>query len=116
MRISDWSSDVCSSDLLGFALGGEAGDNQAHRGAQVGRHYRLADKGIDAAHDRAAAAHVDVAAHARQFGAVNVAVLEAGFGEQRRTGAERSHRHELRLHFGSDTGVARHWYGGGMMW
>src|SRR3546814_17885594 len=26
MRISDWSSDVCSSDLLGYADGGGGGD------------------------------------------------------------------------------------------
>src|SRR3546814_5704237 len=29
MRISDWSSDVCSSDLIGPGLGGELG--RAHR-------------------------------------------------------------------------------------
>ena len=32
-----------------LALGREAGDNQAHRGAQVGRHHRGADAAADAA-------------------------------------------------------------------
>src|SRR3546814_18692958 len=42
MRISDWSSDVCSSDLVGFRLAGEAdlgedGDAEAERlGIEVG--------------------------------------------------------------------------------
>src|SRR3546814_1296187 len=78
MRISDWSSDVCSSDLadpldvgadglefllkplvtavemidaidLGLSFGGEAGDDQAHRCAEVGRHDRCADQKIGSA-------------------------------------------------------------------
>src|SRR3546814_6356621 len=50
---------------LGLSFGGEAGDDQAHRCAEVGRHDRCADQMVDAAHHRAAAAHVDVAPHAR---------------------------------------------------
>src|SRR3546814_12541081 len=38
MRISDWSSDVCSSDLLGHRLGRLVG---LHRGAR-GEHLRAA--------------------------------------------------------------------------
>src|SRR3546814_20928142 len=35
MRISDWSSDVCSSDLADMAavIGAQDGDNLAHRGS-----------------------------------------------------------------------------------
>src|SRR3546814_1700004 len=48
MRISDWSSDVCSSDLVGAALGlgaaGDALDQQVHRDLQLHRVvHRLAD-------------------------------------------------------------------------
>src|SRR3546814_7771653 len=35
MRISDWSSDVCSSDLAGRALGGHRGDRQLTDAALV---------------------------------------------------------------------------------
>src|SRR3546814_13514803 len=49
MRISDWSSDVCSSDLRGGALGGEAGgggDGDQHRTARA---HGLFDQFIAAA-------------------------------------------------------------------
>src|SRR3546814_18135761 len=36
VRISDWSSDVCSSDLVGHAFGGEA-RHVAEEGHDVGR-------------------------------------------------------------------------------
>src|SRR3546814_401686 len=52
LRISDWSSDVCSSDLLGVPLGGELGDDfwydelfvstkdsEAALGELTGRHH-----------------------------------------------------------------------------
>src|SRR3546814_13463648 len=38
MRISDWSSDVCSSDLLDHVLGGQRLEIQPVRGVVVGRH------------------------------------------------------------------------------
>src|SRR3712207_8912783 len=39
---------------LGLALGGESGEDQAHRGAQVGRHHFRADQPLDPAHHRGA--------------------------------------------------------------
>src|SRR3546814_3455759 len=36
MRISDWSSDVCSSDLLQRAFGTDAGGGDQRRGAVLG--------------------------------------------------------------------------------
>src|SRR3546814_9941694 len=36
MRISDWSSDVCSSDLACFALGRAAADGESWRSAMTG--------------------------------------------------------------------------------
>src|SRR3546814_3829646 len=42
MRISDWSSDVCSSDLLGDAVGGEA------RGLGMPPDEILARRAVDA--------------------------------------------------------------------
>src|SRR3546814_3720402 len=52
MRISDWSSDVCSSDLLGGAhrlgeiMGGEADAPFRRRQAEIAPH-RPAEPGID---------------------------------------------------------------------
>src|SRR3546814_20585829 len=56
MRISDWSSDVCSSDLVAAALDEEAGDaagaEQREGGVErdmavgVGRHLRHLDAGL----------------------------------------------------------------------
>src|SRR3546814_6322216 len=55
MRISDWSSDVCSSDLHGIVARGE------HRDASLGalahsfgdEHHRMAEDILDAAHHEA---------------------------------------------------------------
>src|SRR3546814_20434771 len=46
MRVSDWSSDVCSSDLEHLALadaGGEGADHQPHRST----HVELATVGLE---------------------------------------------------------------------
>src|SRR3546814_14185453 len=59
---------------LGLSFGSEAGDDQAHRCAAVGRHDRCSDQMVAEAHPRAAAEHVDVAPHARQLRAVALAV------------------------------------------
>src|SRR3546814_20527911 len=40
MRISDWSSDVCSSDLKSFAPSRRNGDNWSLPAACAGDHYR----------------------------------------------------------------------------
>src|SRR3546814_5637858 len=50
MRISDWSSDVCSSDLLGFAflvLIMPAGRQLAQIGAKIGRQLRMLEAEFD---------------------------------------------------------------------
>src|SRR3546814_8446140 len=48
MRISDWSSDVCSSDLLGApeAASGENGGVSGHHGILCGRGGRDAEIGM----------------------------------------------------------------------
>src|SRR3546814_6028346 len=92
MRISDWSSDVCSSDLVGIGAVAAAGDRQRQRPARVAEAemqggeatHRQADDvgGVDAepVHHRA-----DVVA-----GAVLAVGLEAlrhvGRSEERRGG------------------------------
>src|SRR3546814_9001526 len=55
MRISDWSSDVCSSDLAGFEqvawgvpVAGQDGDGEGHRCRQVG----VSGAGAHALHSR----------------------------------------------------------------
>src|SRR3546814_8594730 len=53
---------------LGLPLRGEAGEDEAHRGAQVGRHDGRADQPVDPAHHRRAAVDADVRPHAGQFG------------------------------------------------
>src|SRR3546814_968619 len=61
MRISDWSSDVCSSDLLAHILGASGEIAVLHRrellrnGGDLGHHGRfgVAAVGLDAAFDAA---------------------------------------------------------------
>src|SRR3546814_19067773 len=93
MRISDWSSDVCSSDLVVEALG-------AHRlgqfVVQLGRH-RLADLLHRALEDRRLARQLLVAVAFREgdvhraglaHGGTDELLLEAGRSEERRGGEE----------------------------
>src|SRR3546814_938346 len=44
MRISDWSSDVCSSDLLGALLGADQGLFALAQGGDVLRRAAVAEK------------------------------------------------------------------------
>src|SRR3546814_11643756 len=86
MRISDWSSDVCSSDLPCRANGGRA----LLVGEQVAAAVHRADGQDDAGHFglAAQAADNDVDA-ARPAGAADVAVgLELLRSEERRVGKE----------------------------
>src|SRR3546814_5876488 len=61
MRISDWSSDVCSSELNGAVVGGEARERLFGRTFGEQRHQRLALRAGDAAfvddHDAFRIAH-----------------------------------------------------------
>src|SRR3546814_19920375 len=65
MRISDWSSDVCSSDLLGNARAAQEG---AH--LQVLRDRHLAEHVVDLRHIADAAAHDAVGSPAGDVAAV----------------------------------------------
>src|SRR3546814_19331706 len=73
MRISDWSSDVCSSDL---ALGNQAGDDQACRRAQIGRHDRRTFETLDAGDNGGIAFDQNLRAHAVHLVEVHEAILD----------------------------------------
>ena len=61
---------------IGLALGGEAGDDQRHRGAEVGRHDLRALQALDAGDGRDLAVEMDVGAEAGELLDVHEAVLE----------------------------------------
>ena len=113
-----------------LALGHQAGDDQAGRGAQVGRHDGRALQPLDAAHDGGIALDRDVGAEALQLERVHEAILEDGLGDRRavpsrdaasamncacmsvakpgiRRGAHAHRRAAARPHFDVDPGVAR---------
>src|SRR3546814_16036937 len=80
MRISDWSSDVCSSDLAGLAVGQEVGHHRAGAGTEAEPDVPVAE-GEDripmarrAADDRHGVRHRGAAAHPAAF----LAPVEAG--------------------------------------
>ena len=77
-----------------------AGDDQARRGAQVGRHHGRARQLRDALDDRDAAVDLDLRAQAQQLVDVHEAVLEDRLGDRRRAVGDAVERHELRLHVG----------------
>src|SRR3546814_16143548 len=87
MRISDWRSDVCSSDLMGIdAHARTTGRLEAlHRARR--RHEGVGIFGVDAALDRVAAAH-DVFLPDRQLLAAGDQQLLAHRSEERRVGEE----------------------------
>src|SRR5579883_3677899 len=57
-----------------LALGGEPGEHERHRGAEVGGHDRRAGEMPDAAHHRRGAMHIDVGAHAAKLRHMHEAV------------------------------------------
>src|SRR3546814_12218803 len=68
MRISDWSSDVCSSDLLAGRVALEADGIGLYRPVAVTRHKGHDGAGIDATAEKAAERHVaDHLGHHRGF-------------------------------------------------
>ena len=66
-----------------FAFGGERGDHQRNRGAQIGRHHRRALELGDAFDDGAVAFEPDMGAEPRQLLHVHEAVLENRLGDPR---------------------------------
>src|SRR3546814_15765270 len=101
MRISDWSSDVCSSDLAAGEVGGAA---HAQRQQDVAEHGVRMDVGAGAlqrlepcvhrgAEDVGVGGVIDPAAARRRLAAVVaaavVALLRVGFGEEQAVGVDR---------------------------
>ena len=91
----------------GLAFGGERGDHQRHRGAQIGRHHRRAVEALDAFDGRGLTIEMDVGAEPRQFLHVHETVLEDGLGDVRGSLGARHQRHQLRLQVGGKSGKRR---------
>jgi hypothetical protein len=85
----------------------QAGDDQARRGAQVGRHHGRALQPVHALHHRGVAVDADVGAEALQLDRVHEAVLEDGLADHRHALGDRVERHELRLHVGREGRIGR---------
>ena len=88
-----------------LALGGEAGDGERHRGAQVGRHDVGAAQPRHAAHQGRLVMDGDVGAHAHQLGHMHEAALEDRLGDHRRSLGAGHQRHHLRLQVGREAGI-----------
>src|SRR3546814_14691577 len=97
MRISDWSSDVCSSDLVEFVGPGVIGADELFRAARraidEARAAMAADVG-EGAHDAVGAAHED---HA--FAGIVDAVPVPGVREDRKS-VEEGKSVSVRVDFG----------------
>ena len=89
----------------GLALGHQAGDHQAGRGAQVGRHHGGAGQLLHAFDHRDLAVGLDLGAQAQHLVDVHEAVLEDGLGDARGALGDRVERHELGLHVGREARV-----------
>ena len=89
----------------GLAFGGEAGQDQGDRGAQIGCHDLGAGEVGDAADDGRGAMGVDAGTHAVEFRDVHEAVFENGFGDHRGAFGDRHQGHELGLHVGGKAGI-----------
>ena len=88
----------------------QAGDHQARRRAQVGRHHPGAGERRGSGHPRQIAFDADRGSHARQLGHVLEAVLEHRLAD-RGVAARLGHqRHVLRLQVGGEAGVRRGHY------
>src|SRR3546814_18095209 len=89
MRISDWSSDVCSSDLGGLAAA--AGPHQADEFARHDPEFN-GDEGLD--HLIAEFVQlpdigdVDDRSRCRRYGDLDGSLLDGGRSEERRVGKE----------------------------
>ena len=89
----------------GLSVGDQAGDHQAGRCAQIGRHDAGAGELLDTLHHRSASVDLDLRAQAHQFVDVHEAVLEDGLGHGGRAMRNAVERHELGLHVGRETRV-----------
>ncbi len=88
--------------MSGLALGHQAGDHQAGRGAQVGGHHGGALQAGDARHEGGVAVDLDVGAQALQLDRVHEAVLEDRLADHRGAVGDRVDGHELGLHVGRE--------------
>src|SRR3546814_11537669 len=77
MRISDWSSAVCSSDLVGHGGSGA----QGQRDAVPGRHGGVGGRGVDLAHPARGQHH---GAGAHRAAPVPGALAQHGEGDRNR--------------------------------
>src|SRR3546814_1133316 len=78
MRISDWSSDVCSSDLLRHAIGEPQSETRL-----VSGYFVPGRAGVDAL-GALAARGVDVAVFTNAFQSTDVWIVHAGYAERRK--------------------------------
>src|SRR6266853_1339554 len=86
----------------GLAFGNETRDDEARRGAQVGRHDGCALQLRNAAHDRRVSRDLDVGAETLHFQGMHEPVLEYGLGDDGGAFRYRVQRHQLRLHVGRE--------------
>src|SRR3546814_13575626 len=82
MRISDWSSDVCSSDLLAAALRHAIGEPQSET-RLVSGYFVPGRAGVDALGALAARGFA-VAAFTNAFQSTDVWIVHAGYAERRK--------------------------------
>src|SRR6266516_8177801 len=77
-----------------LAFGNETRDDEARRGAQVGRHDGRALQLRNAAHDRRVSRDLDVGAEALHFQGMHEPVLENGLGDHGGAFRNRVERHQ----------------------
>ena len=83
---------------------GKPGDDQRHRGAQVGRHDLGAEQAVDAGHERGIALELDAGAKPSQFLNMHEAVLEDGLAHRRGAARHAHERDELGLQIRGEAG------------
>src|SRR3546814_10686368 len=92
---------------LGFAFSRKSLQHQAQRLAKISGHDGRARQLRYAAHDRAAAVHLNIRAHQSKLWHMHIAVFENRFGEYACALRQRQHRHEMRLHVSGKGGKGR---------
>src|SRR5437899_2593664 len=90
----------------GLAFSGKPCENETHRSAKVGRHYRRPSQPGDASNARDVAIDVNIGTHAREFWNMHEAVLENRLLDVRSSLCCCHEGHELCLQVG---GKSREW-------